>query len=76
MKSRIAILLLLGLPALGAAAQEPRPAGAAGNIVEEPQTNFSVVRLKKGIYPQSTLGLVALNEAPPYGKAGHERRTA
>jgi Domain of unknown function (DUF5916)/Carbohydrate family 9 binding domain-like len=36
----------------------------AGGLVREPRTNFSVVRLKKTIYPKSTLGLIGLNKEP------------
>ena len=30
--------------------------------VEEPQTNYTVLRLKKDIYPKSTIGLIGLNK--------------
>jgi hypothetical protein len=38
-----------------------------GQRVEEPRTNFSVVRLKKDIYARSTLGLIGLNKDPSGG---------
>lgn len=35
-----------------------------GLPVEEPRTNFSVLRLKQDIYPRSTIGLIGLNKDP------------
>jgi hypothetical protein len=35
-----------------------------GRIAEEPRTNFSVVRLKKEVFPGATLGLIGLNKDP------------
>jgi hypothetical protein len=37
---------------------------ASGNRVHEPQTNYSVVRLKQQIFGDSTIGLIGLNKDP------------
>lgn len=39
-------------------------ADGAGNLIREPRTNFSVVRLKQQIYPKSTIGLIGLSKDP------------
>jgi hypothetical protein len=40
-----------------------------GRRVEEPRTNFTVVRVKQDLYPGATLGLIGLNKAPADGPA-------
>lgn len=35
-----------------------------GRLTEEPRTNFSVVRVKKEVFPGASLGLIGLNKEP------------
>jgi uncharacterized protein DUF5916/cellulose/xylan binding protein with CBM9 domain len=64
----------IGSTSVGVLSMATDPASfvdSAGNFVDEPRTNFSVVRLKQRIYPKSTIGLIALNKDP--SGAGYNR---
>ncbi len=53
-----------GIGFLNLTTDDYRFAGLNGQAVEQPRTNFTVLRLKQEIYPKSSVGLIGLSKDP------------
>lgn len=53
-----------GIGFLNLTTDEYRPAGLNEQVVVQPQTNFTVLRLKQEIYKKSSIGLIGISKDP------------